>query len=435
MVRSIVVMALVAALSLAACAGGPQGAPTTSPAPTTAAALPPVTDAGRVVADAVVVPQRKAQLSLPVGGVVAQVLVQEGQSVAAGDVILRLEAARQAAGAAQAEAALRRAQAQLDQLKAGPRPEEVETAQAAVDAAQAQLDRLHEGARAEEVAAAQAALDAAQAALQKVREGPQPGQLIAAEADLANAEATLRQAQAAYDKVAGDPDIGRLLQSVQLEQATNAYNAAKARLEDLKRGATQADLAAAQAQVRQAQAQLDMVKALPRASDLAAAQAELRRAQAQLDLLLAGPRPEAIAAAEADVSAAQAALADAQAALADTELRAPFAGVIVELVPAVGELVGAGQPLAQLANLSAWQVETDDLNEFAVVRIRQGAPATVQFDALPGLSLPGTVAGIQAIGKTKQGDVTYKVTVVPSELDPRLYWGMSAQVNIDTQTP
>lgn len=423
---------LAGAALLAGCASN-NSTPTPAATPGGSAPLAPVVSSSRVVADGVVVPQQWAELSLPAGGVVAELPVAEGQQVAAGDVIVRLEAAQQRAGVAQAEAGLQAAQARLDELQAGPRPEEVEAAQATVDAAVAQLNRLEEGARPEEVAVAQAALAVAQAALQKVQEGAQTGAIIAAQTDVANAEATLRQAQAAYDRVAGSPDIGRLPESLQLEQATNAYNAARARLADLQAGATAGDLAQAQAQVRQAEAQLANVQAAATGSDLAAAQAEVRRALAQLNLLVAGARPETIAAVEAEVKSAQAALDQAQAALADTELTAPFAGTVVELVPKVGELVAAGQALVQLADLSSWQVETDDLTEFSVVEVQVGAPATLQMDAIPGLSLPGRVVDIQAIGKTRQGDVTYRVTIIPDESDPRLRWNMTAQVDIETE--
>lgn len=435
-VQSSILISLLTGALLAGC-GGSRAQPTATPttaasAPTSSASLPPILADNRVVADAVMAPQRHAELSLPAAGAVVEVLAAEGQPVAAGDIILRLDSARQRASLAQAEANLAGVQARLAELKAGPRPEEVASAQAAVDTVQAQLDRLQEGARPQEIVAAQAALDGAQAALQKVLEGPSRGQLVAAEADLANAGAALTQAQAAYDRVAGSPDVGRLPESLQLQQATNNRNAAQARLDALNASATPADIAAARAQVRQAQAQLDSIQAPARPADLAAAQAELRRAEAQLALLAAGARPETIAGVEAEVAAAQSAVAQAQAALADTELTAPFAGTVVELLPAVGELVGVGQPLAQLADLTAWQVETEDLTEFGVVRIPDGAAATVQIDALPDLSLPGHVASIQAIGKTRQGDVVYKVVVVPDQIDPRLRWGMSAQVSIET---
>ena len=101
-----------------------------------------------------------------------------------------------------------------------------------------------QGARVEDIAASQAALDGARASLQKAQEGGTQQQIIAATADLANADAALRLAQAAYDRVASEADIASRPESLQLEQATNALNAARARLDDVKRGGTAADIAA-----------------------------------------------------------------------------------------------------------------------------------------------------------------------------------------------
>ena len=125
-----------------------------------------------------------------------------------------------------------RAQARLTELKAGPRAQEIASVAAALDAASAQLARIQAPARAEALAAAQAELTAARATLQKVLEGSSQKQLIAAAAELANAEAAVRQAQAAYDRVQGDPNIGARPEALQLQQATNNYNAAAARYED-----------------------------------------------------------------------------------------------------------------------------------------------------------------------------------------------------------
>lgn len=425
----IVTIALIAiVLTVAACGNRDQATPETGAAAVDTSA--PVRASNEVVADAAVVPVRKADLSLPAGGIIAEILVAEGDDVETGQAILRLESARQQAAVAQAEAGLARAQARLAELKAGSRAEEIETAQAAVDAAQAQVDRLTAGAKPEDIAAARAGVDAANANLQRVREGASNQQIIAAQTEVANAEAALRQAQAAYDQVAGNPDVARRPEALQLEQATNAAQAARARLADLQNGATPAEIAAAQAQVRQAQAQLDSLEAPARPADLAAAQAELRRAQAQLDLAKAGVRSETIAAAEADVASAEAALQEAQVALADTELKAPFAGTIAEILPAVGEQVGPGAPIVRLADFSSWKIETDDLTELNVVRIGEGSPTKIEFDALPGAELSGKVVQIKPIGVNKQGDITYTVVVVPDQTDPRLKWNMTAVVTI-----
>ena len=190
-------------------------------------------------------------------------------------------------------------------------------------------------------------------------------------------------------------------------------------------------MAAAQAQIRQAQAQLDSLKAPPRAADLATAQAELRRAQAQLNLLQAGVRPETVRAAEADLASAQAALQEARSALSETELKAPFAGIVAEITPVAGEQVGTGAVVVRLADLSAWQIETDDLTELDVVKVKKGTPASVTFDALPGVELAGKVVQIKPIGAKKQGDMTYTVVIRPDQHEDRLYWNMTATVTIE----
>jgi HlyD family secretion protein len=458
------------------------GAPT-EPEPT--AEVPPVVqDSGDIVADAVVVPVRDVRLSLPTGGVVAEVPVAEGDQVEAGQVLVRLDSARQEAAVAQAEAQVIRVQNTLAELKAGARPEEIEAAAAAVELARAQLTRVEEGARPDEISAAEAALSAAQATLQKVLDGPRPedieaaeaaltaaqatldkvlegpreGELVAARADVANAKAALRQAQSAYDKVKDEPNVGLRPESLQLEQATNAYEAAESRLEALLEGATAADIDAAQAGVVQARAQLDALKAEARAadiasaqagidqaqaqldaitaparnSDIAAAQAEIRRAQAQLNLVESGARPETIAAVEADLAAAEAALKQSQVTLADTLLRAPFAGTVASLDTEVGEQVMPGVPVAWLADLSEWQIETDDLTELSIVNVEVGAPAAITVDAIPGLELPGEVVRIRTIAENKLGDTTYTVIVAPDEHDDRIRWGMTAMVVIPT---
>jgi HlyD family secretion protein len=394
-----------------------------------APAQAPVQADSRVVADAKVVPARSAGLSLPTGGIVAEVLATEGQEVAAGQVLVKLESGRQAAAVAQAGAQLERARAGLAELKAGARDEERRSALSSLDAAQARLDRVKSGPQPAEVAAAKATLAEAQAALRKTQEGTDEQQIIAAQAEALNAAAAVRQAQAAYDRV-NDVNIGLRPEALQLEQATNQYNAAQARLAQLKKGASPADIAAARARVQRAQAQLDLLTETNPA-DVAASEAEVRRAQAQLDLLAAGARPEAIAAAEAEVAAAQATVEQAKVALAETELKAPFAGTVAALNARVGEQVGPGSPVVQLADLATLQIETDNLTELNVVRVREDAAATVTFDAIPGLTAAGKVVRIKPLGENKQGDMTYTVVVQPDQLDARLRWNMTASVAIE----
>jgi HlyD family secretion protein len=386
----------------------------------------------RVVADAKVVPVQSADLSMSTGGIVEELTIQEGEEVAGDQVLIKLDDAQQRVGVAQAQANLQRAEANLDQLLAGARTQEIAQAEAGLASAQAAYDRIANASSPGNIAAAQAGVAQAQANLQSVLEGPAEAALIAAEADIRNAEAQLRNATSAYNRIKDQNDVGMRPESLALEQATIAYEGAKARQADLLNGATPAQIAAARAGVSQAVAQLETLQnSAP--MDLASAQAAVDQAQAQLDLLKAGARPEAVQIAEADVAAATASLQNALVALSDTELRAPFGGIVATINTAVGEQVGAGTPVIVMADTSAWEIETSDLTEFDVVGVRPGDSVLLTFDAIPDLQLQGTVSRIRPIGEDNRGDTVYKVVVTPNENDPRLLWNMTAVVEFGGQ--
>jgi HlyD family secretion protein len=386
----------------------------------------------RVVADAKVVPVQSANLSMSAGGIVEQLNIEEGDTVSDGQVLIKLDDAQQRVAVSQAQAGLQGAQANLAQLLAGARTQEVAQAEAGLAAAQAAYDRLANAASPGNIAAAEAGVAQAQASLQSVLEGPSEAALIAAQADLRNAEAQLRNATSAYNQIKDQNDAGMRPESLALEQATIAFEGAKARLADLQNGATPATIAAARAGVSQASAQLDTLRnSAP--MDLASAQAAVDQAQAQLDLLNAGARPEALDIAQADVAAATASLQNALVALSDTELRAPFGGIIATINTAVGEQISPGAPVVVMADTSGWEIETSDLTEFDVVGIKPGDPVLLTFDAIPDLQLQGTVSRVRPIGEDNRGDTVYKVVVTPNENDPRLLWNMTAVVEFGGQ--
>ena len=161
-----------------------------------------------------------------------------------------------------------------------------------------------------------------------------------------------------------------------------------------------------------------------------AAQANVAAIQAELDLLQAPPSPESIAVAEAEVKQAEAALAVAQVALARTELRAPFDGVITQVFTEVGENVGAGQPVFILANVDHLQLTTIDLVERNIVGLTEGQVVQVTVDALPDRTFDGRITQIKQQSTDYRGDVTYPVTIQLEESTPELRWGMRAVVEI-----
>jgi HlyD family secretion protein len=411
---------------LAACS---QPAP---PTPTPAATpLPPIVGepGGPVRAAGKVIPAQEADLAFPTTGQVRTINAAVGDTVAAGDLLVGLDATSADAGVIEAQAAIFRAQANLDELKAGPRTQEVAAAEARVQAAQARLDQLSTSASDSEISAARASLAAAQAALQQLSAGPRQEERIAALADLSNAEAVLKQAQSAYNQVKDRNDVGMLPQSRDLQQATNNYEAAQARYDLLFAGPEADAVAAGRAQVQQAQAALDRLLTPATPSQVAEAEAQVRSAQAELDLLQAGARDQELAVAAVAVTEAEAALRRAQSAQEATAIRAPFAGTITALSVSPGEMVQPGQVVLTLADLARLQVETTDLSERDVTRVAVGRPVNVIVQSSND-QLPGRVTAIAPASTVVGGDVVYAITIDLDQQPQTLRWGMTVDVEI-----
>ena len=358
----IIVLVVLAVGYLGLNGGGMIGA---QPTPTPIADL--VDFENLVTASGTLVPVQRAELAFKVPGQVAQVLVEPGARVQAGDALLELDSA-------ELRAAVAAAQAQLAQLKAGATKEEIAVAQANLDAARAQLAKVRAGATAEEVMIAKAGLDRAMAAL--------------------------KDAQSAYDRIKDDPMRGMYPQSAALQLATQEYTVAQAQYTQVAKGATAEDIQVAESAVTVAQANLDRVNA--------------------------GARPE-------EIAAAQARLDQANAALADATLTAPFAGTVAAVNVKAGEMVAPSVPVVALGDLSKLRLETDDLSETNIARVKLGQAVAVSFEALPGQTFDGKVTYIAPLSSQKQGGTNYTVYVEFTNLDPTLRWGMTGHIEINAK--
>lgn len=246
----------------------------------------------------------------------------------------------------QAESSARLAKLRLEQLKQGPRSEEIAQAQAEVDSAasgvrsaQAKLDLLKQGATAADVAAAEQAVATAQANVQqaeadlaKVKAGATADELRAAELAIEQAKNSLWAQQISRDATCGrDKGADCQAANAQVAAAETAVTKATEALAALKKGpdpkdvaAKQADLDAAKETLRSAQVKLNQLKKGPASQDVAQAQAAVdvaqatyRSAQAALALKKAPPSEAEVAQAEEQVRQADIALREARTALND----------------------------------------------------------------------------------------------------------------------
>lgn len=391
--------------------------------------------AGLVSAEGSLVPHKKAALSFKTSGRIQQILVTASQTVTAGQELARLDTSEQEQAVRRAEASLQASQAQLEKAKAGARQEDVAMAEADVKIAEAGVASAEAAVNVarDTFTSTQTKVNTARASLAQVRAGPTKAQREEAAAGVALAEAGVRQAQAGYNQVAGDPKVGLLPEALKLEQATVELSRAKSAYQVVINGSTPEQIAIAESQVAEAVAgaKVAETQVTQTQSQVATAKAQLEVAQAKLALVKAGNRKEDIAVAESQVVQAEVGLADAKRALDDAVLRAPFGGVIGEVLINEGELVGPQVSAFRLGDVGQLSVETSDLSEVDVNRISVGQEVAVRVDALDGKVLRGRVTRIAPVASEHRGDKVYTVTI---ELEPGqtegLRWGMTAYADI-----
>ena len=338
-------------IALAACSSiqGPQPTPTAAPTAKAAAVI---------VAEGRVEPIRFTQLALSIGGLVSEVLVKEGDTVAPGQVIARLESS---------------------QVKT------LETAQA--DALQA-LTKAHQAVR-------DAQYDLDIFSIPTYFAGMTPTEAVASTGEKLNAARDAFEPYKYLDE--------KQLKLTEAEEDNPVLRSTPKRLKK--------QLDDAWERYRRAVLWLDKESALENS------RAQLDQAQSDYDSLQDPSLGENTA--------------GVRAALANAEVRAPFAGTVTNLDLKVGEFAAAAAPVITVADLSSWIVKTTDLTEIDVVRIKEGQAVTLTLDAMPDSPLKGRVLSIAQNYAEKQGDIVYEVKVLLSEKDPLMRWGMTAQVNFE----
>lgn len=189
---------------------------------TTEASLQPITV--RISASGTVRPVQTVNLSPKNAGIVAELYVEQGDRVVQGQPIARMDSADLAAQVAQSRAAVAEAEATLQEVRRGSRPQEIAQVEAAVAQGQAVVRE------------SQARLDLAISDLRRVQQLYQDGAV--ARTDLDNAERERRSAQAV------------------LEQSQARLQETQERANDLRSLPEPEVVAQAEARLAQAQAQL-----------------------------------------------------------------------------------------------------------------------------------------------------------------------------------
>ena len=331
------------------------------------------------------IPATEVDLGFDTSGELAQILVEVGDEVEAGQVLARLDPTSAETALAEVEAALRELTSPLA-------------------VAQAHLA----------VADAQEALESAQYTYTVRQEGNRATQdtIGGAKARLAQAKEGLASAKEAYDRAEGSAEKARAYD--RYASAKSSYNSALATYNWYTGHPTEIQ-----------QAQLEAAVAI--------AEARLAEAQA-LDAALTGEQlPEgASGSGFTALQKTQAAVAAARQNLESTELHALMAGTITAINGTVGQTVG-GSSVMTLMDLRQPHVEFY-LDQTDIDKASDGLEVEVTFDAYPDVVYSGTVTGIDPVLTTSGGVSAVHgfaaLTPQSGEGAPRLLVGLSAAVDV-----
>jgi len=290
-----------------------------------------------------------AEVSFKIPGRVEQRLVDEGQTVKTGQVVARLDDAELSQEAALRRADAQAAQAALDELLAGSRPEEIAQAKAASERAKARLDELLAGSRPQELAAAEAALRRAQAETER-------------------AKLDMDRYTGLYKK--------EIVSAQQNDAIRTAYETSLERQ-------------------REAEEQFKLVREGPRKEAIEQARAAYLEAQEYYELVRKGPRKETIAQARARAEQARQALAVAETRLSYATLFSPLSGIVLSKNIESGEYVAAGTPIVTVGDLEHPWLRAY-INETDLGRVKVGQRVRVTTDTFPGKAYDGRVSFISS---------------------------------------
>jgi HlyD family secretion protein len=339
--------------------------------------------------------QQNVSLAFSMPGTVASINVDEGDHVLKGQRLATLDNQAVMDGLLLAQARLDAQRIVLRQLTDKPRQVDLNVAQAVLYLAQARLKEANSGSSQQQVQIAALNVEAAK------------NQLWQAQLQRDITDSTRKDLQSNPRTY---PSAINLPSDTVLNASIDAA--------DYNIKVQQALLAATQAQSGNA-------------ASIAAAQGQIVAAQNALDRLKEGGDQDDIARAQALIRAAQAAVDQARSTLALTQLVAPFDGVVARVNLKRGALVPPG-PAIVLLDTSRFYLDLL-VDEVVIGQIAEGQPTRLTFDALPGVTLRGTVTRISSVASTLGGSVAYTVRVTFDPAGQPLRAATSATASIVTR--
>jgi HlyD family secretion protein len=321
----------------------------------------------RITASGTIAPVQTVNLSPKTPSRIAELSVEQGDRVEAGQVIARMENEELQAQRSQALANLEEAQQRLNQLKVGTRIEEVRQSESEVTRAQGEINRVQG-----QIADAQSQLEFARTQTRRQRELASQGAIAANSLD-----EFLRKERSAQEALSQT--------RAQLSQSQAQYNQAVQQLAQKRNGATREEIAQAEARVVSVAAQVKQI----------------------------------------------------DSNLADTVIRAPFAGQITQRYASVGAFVtpttsASATTSATSSSIVALASQLEVLAkvpEVDIGNIKQGQSVEVKVDAFRQEVFKGRVRLIAPEAVIDRDVTSFQVRIQLLSGQARLRSGMNTDLS------
>lgn len=400
-----------------------------------------------------VAPFEKADLGFESGGVVSKINVKVGDSVEEGDIIATLENSGNYASYEGAQANLMAEQARLSELQKGLRPEELSVEEVKVNTAKISYENARTGlingmhdayVKTEDALTnyADTFFDYPNSVLPRININVGNTNKKNRVNDLrASVERDMNKWKEYLDSTTVSTDPSLELASIQayILNIKNFLSLLSEIVSDLSSSSSGLSQSEIEAHTSTINSSLSVFNTA--VGSLATAEANYKNslssyslAEEQYLLQKAGSSPEAIQTQEAKVAQARASVLSAQAELSKKIIRSPISGIISRAEPQLGEFVSAGEIVFGVIGGKAYKVEIN-VPEVDIVKISIGDKALINLDAYDvGVVFEGTVISIDPAETIIEGIPTYEVTLQFDTEDERVRSGLTANIDIVTES-
>ena len=395
-------------------------------------------------------PAETVSLAFEQIGKVSRVYVDVGDKVSAGQTLIELDSSDLYAQLAEAEANIEAAQAKLDELNKGTRPEEITVYEIKLANAETALGDAQKSMVAQIQDDYTKSDDAIRAEVDQFLNNPRSLNPSLAfqisnpylKSDLENGrvvmETLLTSWEASLKNLTSSGDLDSYIGA-----AKNNLNQVKAFLEKAALAVSYAipgpsltqatiDTFTTAASTARANVNIAIANLQTAEGKLSSAESNVSLAQKELDLEKAGSMPEQIAGQAAAVKQARASADVIRVKIGKNILKSPINGIITEQDAKVGQIVSANNTVVSVISSGGFEIQAN-IPEADIAKVKIGDSAKVTLDAFgSGVIFDAKVTKIDPGETIIEGVATYKTTFQFVTENTGVKTGMTANIDILT---